>query len=136
MHGFMKGTTGVVRNWLLDLRPKAMGDNVVEVANGGAVFQPEQCFYHNEGYEFFEMPDGATMIVVRMDRKAQKARLALLHFSGLRGLWQRLVRWWRKRRRVWVEVPIAEVLCQDGLVIDVRDTREFSAYHASGGGPW
>jgi len=120
------------------MRPKALRDNVVEVAGGGAVFGPYKLLYLNEGYRFFDdVPDGNSTIAIRMDRKAQVARLALTKTSGRwyspRHWWQRLCRWWNRITRRWVELPVAEIVCQGGQVVELRDTRAYCEYHSGDG---
>lgn len=124
--------TGILRDFHDEFRTSHSSGNYLIVQAGMATFERRSILYVYDGLGtdlkpggLVPVPDGSSKIVIRCDYKDQLARIIVLQ-GGWR---QTLARWWNYLTRRYVDIPIADVTCQDGVVVQVEDTRQFSEYH-------
>lgn len=104
------------------LRVQQFSGPIVRVLPGQAAWLKEKVYYTNDDWLWVEVPNNRrSRVVVRMDRKRQRARIQAVPVSGWRYWLERLYNWCTRR---YDDIALALVECQEWTVTEVIDLRE------------
>ena len=95
--------------------------NLVGIRSGAAIVWHfgNHIFYVSDSVVFKIIPDGASDVVVRSDKRDGLARLRVIKRQRW---WTRL---WNRITRRYADVPLAHVLCEGREIKRITDTRTY-----------